>query len=236
MSNAFYISSGHGKYVRGASGFIDEVDEARKVANEVARILKADYKATGYVFHDDTSRSQGVNLNTIVKAHNSKERGIDVSVHFNAATASATGVEVLHYGNRAALATKMSAAMAKALGLRDRGEKKRADLAFLRGTNRPAILLEVCFVSNRADAEAYRKNFDDLCEAIAGVMADFIGAKKAASSKVEPAKASAKTHKVVKGDTLYAIARKYKTTVAAIKKANALKSDDLSIGQTLKIK
>lgn len=236
MSNAFYISSGHGKYVRGASGFIDEVDEARKVANEVARILKADYKATGYVFHDDSSRSQGVNLDTIVMAHNAKSRGIDVSVHFNAAaSASATGVEVLHFGNRKTLASKMSAAMAKALGLRDRGEKKRADMAFLRGTNRPAILLEVCFVSNRADAEAYRKNFDDLCEAIAGVMADYIGAKKATSSKVEPAKAP-RTYKVAKGDTLYAIARKYKTTVAAIKKANALKSDDLAIGQTLKIK
>jgi hypothetical protein len=35
-----FISSGHGKYVRGASGYIDEVDEARKVVEAVARHLR----------------------------------------------------------------------------------------------------------------------------------------------------------------------------------------------------
>lgn len=231
MSKKYMISSGHAKYVRGASGFIDEVDEARKVANRVSAILKADYGATGAVFHDDTSRTQRDNLNRIVATHNAKDRDIDVSVHFNAATASATGVEVLHYGNRKALAAKMSAAMAKALSLKDRGEKTRADLAFLRGTNKPAILLEVCFVSNRNDAESYRKNFDALCEAIAHVIADFIGA----SATVKTASAS-KTHKVVKGDTLYSIAKKYGTTVAKIKSANGLKSDTIAVGKSLKIK
>src|SRR6516165_4978098 len=34
------ISSGHSKYVRGASGYIDEVDEARKVVEAVARYLR----------------------------------------------------------------------------------------------------------------------------------------------------------------------------------------------------
>ncbi len=43
------------------------------------------------------------------------------------------------------------------------------------------------------------------------------------------------TYKVEKGDTLYAIARRYGTTVEAIKKLNGLTSDMLSIGQTLKI-
>ena len=33
------ISSGHGKYVRGASGLIDEVDEARKVVTAVVHNL-----------------------------------------------------------------------------------------------------------------------------------------------------------------------------------------------------
>ena len=27
------ISSGHGKYIRGASGYLDEVDEARRVVD-----------------------------------------------------------------------------------------------------------------------------------------------------------------------------------------------------------
>jgi N-acetylmuramoyl-L-alanine amidase len=38
--NDFVISSGHSLKVRGASGFIDEVDEARKVVNKVTDYLK----------------------------------------------------------------------------------------------------------------------------------------------------------------------------------------------------
>lgn len=43
------------------------------------------------------------------------------------------------------------------------------------------------------------------------------------------------TYTVVNGDTLYAIARKYNTTVDAIKSLNNLTSNTLSIGQVLKI-
>ena len=42
-------------------------------------------------------------------------------------------------------------------------------------------------------------------------------------------------YKVVSGDTLWSIARRYNTTVEKIKSANNLKSDKLSIGQTLLI-
>lgn len=43
------------------------------------------------------------------------------------------------------------------------------------------------------------------------------------------------THKVVKNDTLSKVAKKYKTTVANIKLWNDLKSDNIYIGQTLKV-
>lgn len=43
------------------------------------------------------------------------------------------------------------------------------------------------------------------------------------------------TYKVVKGDTLRAIAAKYKTTVAKIQAANGLKTTSLKIGQVLNI-
>jgi len=48
-------------------------------------------------------------------------------------------------------------------------------------------------------------------------------------------KVSSKRHKVKSGDTLSAIAQKYHTSVAKIKKANGLKSDRIQIGQILKI-
>jgi peptidoglycan endopeptidase LytE len=40
---------------------------------------------------------------------------------------------------------------------------------------------------------------------------------------------------VVKGDTLGGIARKYGTTVAAVKQANAMTSDTVVLGKKLKI-
>ncbi|PQJ72210.1 glucosaminidase domain-containing protein [Polaribacter butkevichii] len=45
-----------------------------------------------------------------------------------------------------------------------------------------------------------------------------------------------KYYEVKKGDTLYSIARKFNTTVAAIKEVNALKDNVISIGQHLQIK
>jgi LysM repeat protein/lysophospholipase L1-like esterase len=55
--------------------------------------------------------------------------------------------------------------------------------------------------------------------------------KKKEDEKKTPPKT--KTHIVKKGDTLYDLAKKYKTTVAQIKKTNNLKSDNLKIGQKL---
>lgn len=237
----FAISSGHGKLIRGASGYIDEVDEARRVVNRVYDILTTQYDASGAKFHDDTSRNQATNLATITKFHNAQARDLDISVHFNAASAAATGTECLHYGNHGAVSAKMSAAMSKALGIVNRGAKVRKDLYVLKNTAKPAILLEVCFVSNKSDAAVYKAKFEQLCEAVAGVIADYIGAKKKSVAKVETAKSpsaakATKKHKVVKGDTLYAIARKYGVTVDAIKKLNGLASNTINVGMTLKIK
>lgn len=86
-------------------------------------------------------------------------------MHFNAynRTNSLRGVEVLYRDDAdITLTAKVSAAIARASGLINRGAKKRMDLGFLRGTNKPAILIEVCFVDSTADAEIYRDKFEDL--------------------------------------------------------------------------
>lgn len=165
------ISSGHGKYIRGASGYLDEVDEARRVVDRVAQLwTKADVMCK--TFHDNTSTTQSQNLNTIVAYHNSQQRDLDVSVHFNAyqTTPKPMGTEVL-YVTQLDLANELSAAIAKTLGLPDRGPKKRTDLAFLNNTNGPAILIETCFVDSSADDQAYNANFEKLCETIAETIA-----------------------------------------------------------------
>lgn len=163
------ISSGHGKYVRGASGIIDEVDEARKVVEKLAGELILRGVAVN-TFHDNTSRDQSTNLSTIVNFHNKQQRELDVSVHFNAyeQKQGPMGCEVL-YVSQQTLASKVSSAIA-ASGYINRGAKKRTDLYFLNKTSMPAILLEICFVDSQADCDIYEENFDEICDNIATVL------------------------------------------------------------------
>jgi N-acetylmuramoyl-L-alanine amidase len=165
------ISSGHGLYVRGASGLIDEVDEARKVVPEVAKFLNAAGNTT-VELHDNVSTTQSANLNWIVNHHNAEERDLDVSVHFNAyvPTDGGRGVECL-YLTQQGLAEQVSLGISEVSGLINRGAHKRSDLYFLNGTTGPAILIEVAFVDAAADVEQYQQHFDAICEAIANAIA-----------------------------------------------------------------
>lgn len=182
----FAISSGHGLFVRGAANKtfgMDEVNEARKVVEITAKYLK-NLGETVHVFHDNTSKTQRDNINTIVKYHNSKVRDLDISVHFNAAaeTSSARGVEVLYVSNTGKpIAEKVSKAIADASGLKNRGAKKRDDLGFLNGTNKPAILIEVCFVDSKEDTRLYKAKLEEICKAIA----ETVSGKKSTATKTE---------------------------------------------------
>ena len=164
------ISSGHGKYIRGASGYLDEVDEARKVVDRVAEIWREEGVGVD-VFHDNVSTSQNANLNAIVNYHNSRTRDYDVSVHFNAyqTTSKPMGTEVL-YLTQQKLAADTSLAICQAGAFINRGAKKRTDLFFLNSTEMPAILIETCFVDSSTDAELYRQHFDSICVRIAEVV------------------------------------------------------------------
>ena len=163
------ISSGHGKHIRGASGYIDEVDEARLVVESVADALReSGVEVTTY--HDDVSDSQSENLDRIVDFHNSKTRDLDISVHFNAyeTTQKPMGCEVLYVSSTGMeIADVVVDRICDASGLINRGPKKRTDLAFLNGTEEPAILIETCFVDSRADCDIYAENYDVICSAIA---------------------------------------------------------------------
>ena len=79
------------------------------------------------------------------------------------------GVEVL-YLTQQQLAAQVSAAIATVTGLPNRGAKKRTDLYFLNNTHEPAILIEVCFVDSKVDADVYRKKFTEICGAVADVL------------------------------------------------------------------
>jgi N-acetylmuramoyl-L-alanine amidase len=156
--------------VRGASGIIDEVDEARRVVDHLADEL-ANYDIEVKVFHDNTSTTQSENLETIVAFHNAQSRDLDISVHFNAyvETEKGMGCEVL-YLSQSELAAELSAAIASC-GFINRGAKKRTDLYFLSNCDRPAVLIETCFCDSATDCNIYEDQFDRICIAIAEELA-----------------------------------------------------------------
>jgi len=171
MARAIAISSAHGKFVRGAKSYIDEVDESRRVCNKVASYLRAAGVTVRGPFDDDVSRNVSANLNAIVNWHNRQSRSLDVSIHFNAfqKTSNPRGVECLHK-TQPALAKHVAAGIAYNSPLLDRGPKHRTNLRFLNSTAKPAILVEVCFVDSRADATAYNESFNKICKAIADAL------------------------------------------------------------------
>jgi len=177
MSKSIAISSGHGLYVRGASGIIDEVDEARRVTDRVAAIIRA-RGHEAHVFHDDTSRTVNDNLNAIVRWHRSQTRDRDVFVHFNAFNdPNAHGTEAIF---RDVCDKPFAASVAEAMsrvGFRLRpaqngstmqGATQRSDLRVLNSlTDREEVLIEICFITSPRDVEIYKNNFETLCGHIA---------------------------------------------------------------------
>ena len=164
--NQVNISSGHSINCQGAADIINEVTEARKVVDRVYEIVKASGKQC-YKYHD-ISLNSTQNLINIVNWHNGFKDGVDVSIHFNAYTHvdKPMGTEVCYYSN-SSLAAATSKEIATAGGFIDRGAKQRTGLYFLKHTNKPAILIEVCFVDSVADVNLYRANFERICQAIA---------------------------------------------------------------------
>lgn len=156
------VHGGHNRIVPGASSLIDEVTEDRKVKDGVISKLQA-LGHTIYDCTDDSGRTQSANLANIVAKCNAHKVDLDVSIHFNAAAndpsgdSKTTGTEVLVYSKTTAAvpyATAICAAIA-ALGFKNRGVKERPNLAVLKNTKSPALLVECCFVDDADDVALY---------------------------------------------------------------------------------
>lgn len=145
------VHGGHSLKCRGASGYLDEVNEDRKVKNRVIELLRANGH-TVYDCTDDNSTSQNANLKAIVNKCNSHSVDLDVSIHLNAG--GGTGTEVYVYSNSSKAkdeATRIAEKISNTLGIRNRGVKTSTKLYVLRKTKSPALLIECCFVDNATD-------------------------------------------------------------------------------------
>lgn len=146
----YSVHTGHAPKVPGAvSGSRVE----HQMADTVTVLVVEKLRKLGHTVYNDSdkvSTTQNQNLNTLVAKINSHDVDLAISLHLNAYNGSAHGVEVLYF-DQEALAAKISAQLSKDIGWFNRGAKQRTDLAVLKGTKAPAILIELGFIDNDSD-------------------------------------------------------------------------------------
>lgn len=154
MAKRIAIAGGHSKKAGGAVGYLNEYECDRAFVGQLIPALKS----AGYEVVNCSNEADTVNgeLAEEVRLANASGADLFLAIHFNAG--GGTGTEAFTYpGSSAAeTAARMSANVAAALGIRDRGYKT-ANFYVLRNTSMPAILLEVCFVDNTTDRDAWKK-------------------------------------------------------------------------------
>lgn len=168
------IHAGHnpdGRIACGAVGLIKESTEARKVKNEVIRLLRN----SGHTVYDctvDNGTSQNDVLSTIVDKCNNHEVDLDISIHFNSGrndkkgddATGGTEVYVYSKSSKAKSAAEKICKAIAALGYKNRGVKTSTSLYVIKHTNSPSMLIECCFVDDKDDVEIY--NYKTMAEAI----------------------------------------------------------------------
>lgn len=148
------IAGGHSKAAPGASGFLDEYQVGRAyVAKLIDPLRYAGYEVVDCSNEEATASAE---LARECQLANASKADVFVVFHFNAG--GGTGTECWYYGDSVeghALAARLSANVAAALGLRDRGPKSSTGLYVLKHTEMTAVLLEVCFVDTATDKAAW---------------------------------------------------------------------------------
>ena len=108
---------------------------------------------------------------------NKLKRDYDISIHFNACYHSESdgktkGVECWIYdkSNPTKRLGDLICKNISNIGFKNRGVKESKSLYFIKNTDKPAIIIEVCFVDDFDDVKLYKKNKDKVAEAIANAI------------------------------------------------------------------
>lgn len=113
--------------------------------------------------------------------------------------------------------------------LRNNSDTSKDDNYLIRNTaNNLTIVIDYGYIDNTSDANFLKNNYEKLAEAVVKSIANYAG--------VSYSPANMEGYYIVKkGDSLWSIASKNNTTVDNIKKLNNLSSNNLSVGQVLKL-
>ncbi len=127
------------------------------------------------------------------------------------------------------------------IGKVHRRKVQTAGLIVLKSPDMPSILIETGFISNPSEEKRLRnsKHQGRVADAVlAGIRRYFYenpppDTRIAMDIRREPVRQV--SHVIARGDTISEIARRYKVSAAAIRRANKLANDNIRVGQTLSI-
>lgn len=181
------IKSGHliGKDPGAVGNGLEEARIVEAVQNECSRVLRANYVCeildTDLIYTDD------------VPEINSWKADYAIEFHMNSASATATGFETWVYPDNTS--TKFQDKIhskffesTKSLGITgvDRGKRQSNEFYFLRGIKCPSMIVEIGFISNKAEAIETSNDAVKLGELYAHDIASALGLSKKGNVVVPP--------------------------------------------------
>ena len=176
----------------GASKFLDELTEDRKVKESVIKYLRQLGHEVFDVTPPDTTNSSNADLSFGVNKANTYNVDLFVSIHFNKAYDVYNGF----LGSEVCVYTPFDTAQRVVnglafLGFKNRGQKVRPQLYEIRHTNMKAMIIEVCFVESIADVGLYKKLGHDT---IGKTIAECIANKKISTIEKSEQKLNSSNH------------------------------------------
>lgn len=162
------VDAGHGGFDNGAAyEGRREKDDTLRLALEVGRILEENGVDVAFTRTEDIYQSPSA------KARIANNSGADllVSIHRNAAYAPNTynGVQTLIYNTgdiKETIANNINEELAE-VGFQNLGTEVRQNLAVLRQSQMPAVLVEAGFIDSDKDNEIFDESFYETANAIA---------------------------------------------------------------------
>ena len=154
----------------GASKYINESNETRRLGPKIVQYLKAVGVDADYIQHDKP-RTSNYLKEQVTKANNMGTYDCVVQLHFNAGSSdpngNTTGTETYYASSKGKVFSDRVNAKLSTL-FKDRGSKKDTrGLYWLKYTKCPSILIEVCFVDDKDDSRIYLNNIDKVAKLIA---------------------------------------------------------------------
>ncbi len=185
MVNRIVIDAGHNGLTDPGAVYNGrrESDDALRLANAVGDILSRNGYDVIY------TRTGDINQSVLQKAAfaNDADADLFVSIHRNMGSypGQYSGVQTLIYdssGIKAAMAENINQNL-EGLGFRKINVDIRPDLAVLRRTKMPALLVEAGFLDSEGDNQLFDSRFDEIAQAIADGIMDTLTAEASAGGQ-----------------------------------------------------